>query len=289
MIRLGSRFAAALLASFVFIAEAGAQSYVPIAFPDQPVENANELATGTAFGKPAGAGPFPALVILESCSGATADLRRWGQSAMAQGYVVMVVDSMGPRGSTPRNCNVSPLIRIADAMNARARLESFPFVDKARIGVLGFSVGGHIAQIIAADGTRRASPAPGMPALRPFAAAASIYGPCIGRTPNGMQGVFEDATGLNEPLLAQLGDADTQARPAECVPQYEKMKTAGADIDWVVYPGITHCFDCAGLNGMVAVDAIHGGSLLFRYDAEITATAEKRLFAFFAAKMKGGT
>ena len=50
--------------------------------------------------QPGGVGPSPAVVLLHSCHG---DWKRidqsWGKQIAAWGYVVLTVDSLGPRGT----------------------------------------------------------------------------------------------------------------------------------------------------------------------------------------------
>ena len=49
--------------------------------------------------RPAGAGPFPAIVLLHSCNGNWQRLdERWGKQIAPWGYVTLTVDSFGPRG-----------------------------------------------------------------------------------------------------------------------------------------------------------------------------------------------
>src|SRR5712664_2551226 len=58
---------------------------------------------------PAGAGPFPAVVVLHGCSGVVRHDRIWGQQLTAWGYVAIVVDSFRPRGVTTV-CNQGMLV-----------------------------------------------------------------------------------------------------------------------------------------------------------------------------------
>src|SRR5262247_1679511 len=47
--------------------------------------------------KPAGAGPFPAIVLMHQCAGLNRAVAAWGRVAVSHGYVVLLVDSLGPR------------------------------------------------------------------------------------------------------------------------------------------------------------------------------------------------
>ena len=48
--------------------------------------------------RPAGPGPFPAVVQLHGCAGLEAQSFRWARWLAERGYVALVVDSFGPRG-----------------------------------------------------------------------------------------------------------------------------------------------------------------------------------------------
>jgi len=49
--------------------------------------------------KPAGDGPFPAVVLSHTCGGIKdPHMKQHAQELLAQGYVVLPVDSFGPRG-----------------------------------------------------------------------------------------------------------------------------------------------------------------------------------------------
>lgn len=97
--------------------------------------------------KPAGDGPFPALVHLHGCSGLPRDFKNgidkglWPERLAAWGYVVLSADSFTTRGIQD-TCSGEPAPRVADAYGALAYLARQPFVDTSRIGLIGFSAGG---------------------------------------------------------------------------------------------------------------------------------------------------
>lgn len=271
---------AALAAGSAFAQQPTPPQFPKLAFPPMAVEKADDLKVGTTFGKPAGEGPFAAVILLQTCDGATVDQRDWGRRAMEHGYVAMVVDSMGPRGVTSQNCSLPAFVRSRDALDARAHLEQFAFVDKTRIAVIGFSAG--------AAGARGVADAAisGAQSFTPFRAVVEFYPFCVARASAGGLVKLYENTKRNAPELILLGDKDPQADATECVPQYESLKAAGADIDWVVYKGATHCFDCKSSDGKEARDDTHRKPMPFRYNAAATADAEQKVFAFLAEKMK---
>src|SRR5205814_1288975 len=104
--------------------------------------------------RPAGPGPFPAVVIMHDCSGlgprSSGAPDRWANELVGRGYVVLIPDSFSTRGfpdgvcfdTSPRRVDVSPMRRNRDAYAALAHLRTLPFVDARRVGLMGGSHGG---------------------------------------------------------------------------------------------------------------------------------------------------
>jgi dienelactone hydrolase len=116
----------------------------PLTFDADTVGGPASNARAELFA-PAGAGPFPAVVVLHGCDGVHRHERIWAQQLTAWGYVAIVVDSFRPRGMTTV-CNqgmlVAPQLQALDAFNAANYLRTQPIVGGERIGVIGFSHGG---------------------------------------------------------------------------------------------------------------------------------------------------
>ena len=99
--------------------------------------------------KPEGEGPFAAIVYLHGCAGLSERTReRVARLLTGWGYVVLAVDSFGSRGIA-QACDRPMPDRNADAWGALAYLASLPFVDRARIGVVGSSQGGIVTMRLA--------------------------------------------------------------------------------------------------------------------------------------------
>jgi dienelactone hydrolase len=47
--------------------------------------------------KPAGPGPFPAIVLMHQCGGLNVAVAAWARAAVSHGYAVLLVDSLAPR------------------------------------------------------------------------------------------------------------------------------------------------------------------------------------------------
>lgn len=203
--------------------------------------------------KPAGAGPFPAVVILHDCSGlgprSSGAPARWSAELVQQGYVTIRPDSFSSRGHPDGVCLGGSYAgifrdRAMDAYSALRHLQRQPFVDPKRIGVMGASHGGAatLATIVALP-IRRQIPAG-------FAAALALYPACglrygdwdvarSGSTITDYKGAFEPLA----PLLILTGELDDWTPAEPCRQMSERAKAAGFPVDIKIYPGAHHSFD----------------------------------------------
>ena len=94
---------------------------------------------------PAGQGPFPALIFMHGCGGTGRRQDVWADELRGEGYVVLELDSFGGRG-LKRVCGdrtlFPPQDRAGDVFAAVRMLQQRPEVDRARIGLIGWSHGG---------------------------------------------------------------------------------------------------------------------------------------------------
>lgn len=213
--------------------------------------------------KPSGAGPFPAVVLMHTCGGIeNAHMRLHGRELLESGYVVLMLDSYGPRGIS--NCKASPIASSVGAMDAYAALDFLTkqgFVDKARIYQAGYSWGAVTATLLASPQSAEVLQS----ALR-FRGTVANYSTCVFGGKN--SALTRDA---DRPLLMLLGERDQELPPASCFPLLEEMRTAGAPVEWHVYAGATHGWDKQGesRNGYV-------------YDETTAKDATRRMLEFFA-------
>jgi dienelactone hydrolase len=222
--------------------------------------------------KPEGAGPFPAIVHFHTCGGIDNYRGRyWTDAMLDQGYVVLVLDSLGPRGLSTL-CDTSPfndkngvnIYRgLKDAFDAKAHLEKLPFVDADRIALVGFSWGA-MAGILAA--TDSASAAFG----KPFRAVASFYPGCA-------RPLFQPD--IARPLLVLMGELDNEVNLPNCVEWLDHAKQTALPVESRHYPGATHSWDT---DRFIQKTTARGIQVQYIPNAEITRESRRDLFAFFA-------
>lgn len=182
------------------------------------------------FYRPAGDGPFPAVVQLHGCDGRGSRLSEdaEGASVVALGYALLIVDSFGPRGAADRCGGESgpPVDRVMDAYGALLWLARQPFVDPDRIAVVGYSQGAMIALSAVARG--------GVEALfgRHFRAAIAYYPSCD---------ISRDT--VTVPTLILIGELDDWTPARDCRTMMTQRSGEGAPIRLVVYPGAYHAFN----------------------------------------------
>ncbi len=257
---------------------ANAAKAADIIYPTGPVELTAARQGVTAIYKPAGQGPFPALIIVSRCSaGATdPDLINWAHETVKRGYVAFVLDAIGSRGIDticygPKGGVTYERI-VRDAALAAQHLRGFDFVDKQRIGLTGFSTGGMTGMMAASKLLGET-----LVAGERINAVVSVYPACVA----GMGVLRQD---IDKPMLVLMGGADTEAPPEECLPGLEKLKQAGAPVEWHVFPNATHCWDCPRMSGFSKTD-IRGAKVVYTYSGTITADTADRLFGFLDRAM----
>lgn len=269
--------------------KAGAARAPDLVFP-------TEASTPSAFDsprmliyKPEGTGPFPALVLQHQCGGLgnarwqNNSMLQWAKDAVARGYVVLLLDSLGPRGADtvcfgPQR-DVTFATGVKDALQAAEHLRKFDFVDKARIGHAGYSWGAMVATL-ASSKLWGGTLAPG----ERFAASVAFYPGCFTIRPKNAPEYEIARQDIDRPLLVLMGEEDNETPPADCITRLDAAKKGGAPIEMHVYPKATHCWDCRNLDGYSKTD-VRGNRVTYRYDKAITENSAQRMFDFLEKSM----
>ncbi len=280
---------ARLLATVVTATElagcAAGSRTLPVKFPN--VTPATPQDISATLVRPAGEGPFPAVVQLHGCGGLEAQSYRWARWFADHGYVALVVDSFGPRRLNG-DCRSGPddppiTARFDDAFGALRYLQSLPFVRADRVSAIGWSQGGVYAiAVINGPSLQRAKErGVQLPAVG-FAAAIGVYPDCYSLV----------SELVIRPLLVLIGRADDWTLATKCEEMVKAMKLRGANASIVVYPGAYHYFDVEGQPLEVLTEAENdnkpdGHGATVAYQAAAASDAYRQVETFLARHLKG--
>jgi dienelactone hydrolase len=188
---------------------------------------------------PAGAGPWPAVVLAHGCSGIVNTEKGWARALQSWGYATLTLDSLRARGLTEVCTNPRALIatqRVPDAYGALRILATHPRIDRRRIALMGFSHGGVLTQIASTVWARDTYVPSGQPGFRAFFA---FYPSC--------NIVYPEGEHITAPLRIHSGELDDWTPPGPCEAFVERLRRAGQDARITVYRQAHHSFDNTGL------------------------------------------
>jgi dienelactone hydrolase len=185
---------------------------------------------------PPGSGPFPALVIHHGSGGVSAAREgRYAREIVAMGVAAVVIDSFKPRGVTSTVEDQSAVTSQdfnLDALGALKALGGNSRIDRARIGITGFSKGGTSTLMAAHE---RQVTAAGVPAGLRYALHVPFYPSCASQ-------YYQPKT-TGAPIYMLLGGGDTYVGVEPCQTYADVLRAAGARIEVTVFPNAMHGFD----------------------------------------------
>lgn len=213
--------------------------------------------------KPKGDGPFPAVVLMHGCGGwqpaVLAALHEHAKYFLNRGYVVLNLDSFGPRGNFGGVvCESDARLvraldyRTSDAFDALRYLYTLRYVDSADIFLMGQSNGGSVAINVAKSHHQRA-----------FRGVAAYYPWC------GSLGAAN--VELTSPLIIFSGSRDDWVPARDC----RHRTSTGAELKVIEYPDAAHSFD------LRVISQRYLGKLI-GFDKSATEDSRAKMLAFFA-------
>jgi dienelactone hydrolase len=223
--------------------------------PGEPIPLSGELHL------PAGAGPFPAVILAHGCGGRGNADAGWAIALREWGYATFVVDSFRGRGLTQvctSQGSLTPTQRLPDVYGALRSLATHPRVDKRRIALMGFSHGADVAMRAATQWAKDTYAPPGQPGFR---AIFPFYGYC--------SVIYPERNKISVPLRFHHGELDDWLPPGSCVQYVASLKASGQDASITLYPGARHSFDNASIGAayvhLPSVDSVVGCTIESTY------------------------
>ena len=196
-----------------------------------------------ALFRPAGNGPFPAVVALHGCNGLTnragkLDSRYadWGEHLARAGFAVLMPDSFGSRGlgsqcRTASRAARASHERVDDAETALRWLQTQPWAIATHVSLLGWSNGGtSTLWAVRPQAVHRNG-------LPDFRSAVAFYPGC--------RRLGDVAWSARVPTLILIGRADDWTPAKDCQQMVAGARKRGAQTTIQTYRGAYHGFDRA--------------------------------------------
>jgi dienelactone hydrolase len=209
----------------------------PVDFPDIIKKSgSNQTIKAKIYIPLEGNGPYPAMVISHSSGGVGEREDRWAKLLNKNGIAAIVPDTFGSRGVNETATNqgkISFATSVVDSISAFSYLYNDKRIDNKKIGIIGFSRGGIVSNILAHK--------PYMTAVlgenKNFVTHVSMYPGCNWR--------IEKYHTTGAPMLFLLGEKDDQTPASTCNPVINSLKSAGTPVEVKIYKGAHHAFDKA--------------------------------------------
>lgn len=178
--------------------------------------------------KPTGAGPFPAVIVIQEWWGLDAQTKSIADRFAKEGYLAFAPDLY--HGELAQLGDGDTAVKLVGKYAPNAHNELAAVFDalkshpdcNGKLGSVGFCFGGRMSLTLST--------------MRPLDAVCTFYG-------GGMQTTFDQLrTNLKAPVLGFFGDAD-ESIPAGTIQEFEKvLDEVGVEHEVITYPNSGHAF-----------------------------------------------
>jgi carboxymethylenebutenolidase len=217
---------------------------------------------GLYVASPEGAGPFPAIVVIQNKDGVKEFTQEMTRRVAEAGYVG-VAPQLYHREGEPTTAEETENLRqfrrdahvLSDIHATIDYLRGCGTVDTARLGIVGFCMGGRVAFLMAA-------------ASKSFKAAVDFYGGGVySKWGADRPAPAQLAADISCPIQGHFGELDTNPPPDEMRTLDAELRRLGKEHEFFFYPDSPHGFNRSDSKG---------------YKPEHDATSWKRSLEFFA-------
>ncbi len=217
---------------------------------------------GLYVAQPEGAGPFPAVVVIQNKDGVKEFTQAMTRRVAEAGYVGVAPKLYHRKGeptTTEETENLRPFRSdshvISDINATIDYLRGCGNVDTSRLGIVGFCMGGRISFLMAA-------------ASKSFKAAVDFYGGGIySKWGTDRPAPAQLAADVSCPIQGHFGELDTSPPPDEMRTLDAELRRLGKEHEFFFYPDAPHGFNRSGWKG---------------YKPDHDATSWRRSLEFFA-------
>lgn len=174
----------------------------------------------------------------------------WFMMLSQQGYIVACVDGRGTgfKGAEFKKCTQKELgkYEVEDQIDAAKVIGNYPYVDKTRIGIFGWSYGGFMSSNCLFKGADVFKMAIAVAPVTNWRFYDSIYTERYMQTPQENASGYDDNSPINHvsklkgKFLLIHGTADDNVHVQNTMQMIEALVQANKQFDWAIYPDKNH-------------------------------------------------
>jgi dipeptidyl-peptidase 4 len=200
---------------------------------------------------------YPVFMFQYSGPGSQQVVNQWGSSndywfmmLAQQGYIVACVDGRGTgfKGVDFKKCTQKELgkYEVEDQIDAAKVIGNYPYVDKTRIGIFGWSFGGFMASNCIFQGADVFKMAIAVAPVTSWRYYDSIYTERYMQTPQENPSGYDNNSPINHVnklkgnFLLIHGTADDNVHVQNSMKMIEALIQANKQFDWAIYPDKNH-------------------------------------------------